>query len=94
MSVLKKPEDLTYWDDCFSLDCSLGAWLLPRLKYFKEHKPGIPGGMSEEEWDSILDDMIYFFDRLVTHDDVHGFEDPRYEKGQAAFEEWWRALWF
>lgn len=52
------------WDDSetWSLDASLPHVILPRLKRFKEITIGVPGDLSKEEWEQILDKMIAAFE--------------------------------
>ena len=38
--------------------------LLPMLKKFKEENNGHPFELSEEEWDKVLDDMIYYLEGM------------------------------
>ena len=73
--------------DTWSLDYSLAKWMLPRLKYLKEHKQGVPceffGGSleyqesdkgfkdAEERWARVLDEIIWTFDFLLNMDDIH-----------------------
>jgi len=45
--------------ETYSLDQTIAKFVLPRLQRFKEVNNGFPYGMTAEEWDVILDDMIY-----------------------------------
>lgn len=49
------------WDDSetWSLDWKLADWLAPRLRRYRELSNGYPGNTSEEEWDAMLEEMIW-----------------------------------
>lgn len=51
--------------DLWELDVHLAEIILPRLKSFRDmDKIGHPAGLTEEEWQNILDKMIYSFEAL------------------------------
>lgn len=52
-------------EDTWCIDWWFVETLLPMLKKFKEENNGYPSGLSEEEWDKILDDMIYYLEGMV-----------------------------
>ncbi len=53
-------------EELCDLDIDIARFLLPRLKAFKKHCDRTPSlDMSREEWDAILDKMIYAFSRIA-----------------------------
>ena len=68
-----------YFEECWNLDHSLAALILPRLIHFKENHIGIPGNLceydengnitnkedAETKWQNILDKMIYAFWEVI-----------------------------
>ena len=55
--------------DTWSLRNTTAAWLLPRLKMFKQVNIAYPMDMTPEEWDGILDKMIYACDMVANKDE-------------------------
>lgn len=70
----KYSKQLKTWGFCdaetWSLYSGIAKFTLPRLIKFKEKNNGFPMGMTSEEWDKILDKMIFAFEWIVTSDDV------------------------
>lgn len=53
-------------EELYDLDITIAKFILPRLIAFKQHSEGQPRlNMSREEWDEILDKMIYAFERIA-----------------------------
>jgi hypothetical protein len=52
------------WDDSetWSMDQSLAKIILPRLKRFQEVRGGHPADMTDEEWESIIQEMVWGFE--------------------------------
>ena len=48
---------------CWNLDTSLANHILPKLLYFKHwvKRYGMPEDLEEEDWEEILDEMIWAF---------------------------------
>lgn len=72
-------QDLTRgWDDSqlWSLDSTLGEWLAPRLKRFKEVNNGHPCELTSEQWDQYLDEMIWCFEEMGKGDWNHPWMVP------------------
>ena len=46
----------------WNLDTHLLEYLLPRLRYFRKHTHGYPGGLTEKKWDKKLKKMIEGFE--------------------------------
>lgn len=70
----------SYDKDCYNLDMTIAKFVLPRLRYFREHSEDYPGklepyvGWSEDhptgtepydEWMEILDKMILAFQYVI-----------------------------
>lgn len=53
------------WSEIMDLDRTIAAFILPRLKEFKRTLVGHPVDMSLEEWNSILDKMIWSFSEII-----------------------------
>jgi len=53
-------------EELYDLDVSIARFILPRLMVFKEHCERTPNlNMTSEEWNDILDKMIYAFERIA-----------------------------
>jgi len=48
--------------DTWSMDTTLAHIVVPMLKQLKATTHGYPSSLTEEEWDNILDDMIFAFE--------------------------------
>ena len=65
------------WDErnLWSLDVALAKWLLPQLEAFRKNLHGYPHGITEREWDKILDKIIWSFsyvaDKTPEQDEVY-----------------------
>lgn len=87
-------DDSAMW----SLDIHLAGLILPRLKRFKEHNTHTyPNGLTPEEWDVIIDKMIFSFEYTLDDGRMFGkFDEAEYEKakeGLALFGQYFHALW-
>jgi hypothetical protein len=91
--------DAETWD----LSSVIAEFILPRLIRFKELNNGFPGGFTSEEWDAILDQIIFAFDWSL-HDldekynkltiEEREINWKKYEKGMEQFSKWFRQLWW
>jgi hypothetical protein len=54
--------------DTWSMDDTLAPIILPMLKQLQETKHGYPGNLTEQEWDDILDEMIWAFEEKCKDD--------------------------
>lgn len=83
-------------EEIYSLDHSLAKLILPRLKRFKKVKKGHPSTLSEEEWDKILDEMIYCFGRIADDNyfDLELEEEKRLQNGLETFAKYYMNLWW
>ena len=71
--------------------------MVTRLKRFKEITNGYPGGLSEEEWDEILDKMIYAFHLKAECDSDFDWKEgdkEKFNEGMKLFAEWFVHLWW
>jgi hypothetical protein len=60
--------------DTWSLDITIAKYTLPRLKRLKELKDGYPSDMTEQQWDEILDKMIFAMDYLANDGEMVVFD--------------------
>lgn len=77
--------------DTWSMDCTLAHIILPMLVQLKETQHGHPNRLTEQEWDDILDEMIWAFDQKCRdnwQDDFYGdyIEDPKNGSMAGSFE--------
>jgi hypothetical protein len=106
---IKRPIKLAYQKvtrgfsdkDTWSLDHTIAKFVLPRLERFKEVNMCHPANLTEEEWDDILDEMIF-----AMHNIVHQWDDDdldveavkaiidRVHVGLDYFGEYFRDLWW
>jgi len=87
--------------ETWSLDYTFSNYILPRLKIFKETKMGYPSNITEEEWNKILDKMIFSFEQTLV--DYDGYKDnnkeemkkyyKKVQKGFSLFGEYYMNLW-
>jgi hypothetical protein len=85
------------WDDsqCWSLDYSLAKLIAPRLKRFKEVTVSFPHGLSCQEWNDILDQMIASFEYFGSEErwDSTDDESIKHQEGVDLFAKWYNHLW-
>ena len=98
---LPKIREEELWD----LDYTLAKYILPRLIKFKEiKKNSYPQSLSgAEEWCSVLDKMIYSFEKVVNDSWTKPktkelkenmlCEIKRYEEGMSLFAKHFKDLW-
>lgn len=92
------------WDDAdtWSLDMTIAKFALPRLKRFKEINDGYPYGLTIEEWNEILNKMIYALEFCADEGQFDLVEDAeerknnwkRVEEGLELFGKYFRSLWW
>lgn len=86
------------WDDSdtWNLDSTIAKFALPRLRRFKELTCGHPGNLTAEEWDSILDDIIYGLEACILSTEGKGPEInwKRHQRGLEFFGKWFFHLWW
>jgi hypothetical protein len=87
------------WDnsDTYSLDFTIGRFIYPRLKKFKELNKGFPGGLTSEKWDEILDKMIAAFEIIADDKQYWTMNEEQYrivKRGLKLFYIYYRDLWW
>lgn len=81
--------------ETWSLDVTLAQYIYPRLLAFKKLSNGHPTCLTIDEWNGVLDKMIFAFkelaeDRLII--EVQMLD--RIKEGLDLFVEYYRALWW
>ena len=69
--------------DTWSMDHTLAHIVLPMLVQLKATQHGHPADLTEQEWDEILDKMIWAFEQKCRDDwegDFYGYEDDATER--------------
>ena len=82
--------------ELWNLDFTISKFVLPRLKAFKKITHGYPNGLTEQEWDIKLDQMIATFEFLVKESEDSSFDIKKHEeakKGLQLFGEYFQSLW-
>jgi len=80
--------------DTWNLDYTLAEWFVPRLKLFRKLHTGYPCDITEEKWNTILDEMIEGFESVAQQ---QWGDEATSKKQQRAFEllkEWHFHLWW
>lgn len=83
--------------DTWSLDHTLGKWLAPRLKRYKEVNCIVGPTDKGRNWDQILDEMIFAYDFLGSErrwDSFDKKEWKRVESGLKLFAKYCTSLWW
>jgi hypothetical protein len=89
--------------ETWSLDSVICKFILPRLKRFRELNTGFPYGLTENEWDAILEEMIFAFEwnineeaeilqKLSQEENKKNWE--RQKKGIELFAKYFGDLWW
>ena len=86
--------------EMWSLDCTIAEFITPRLRVFKEHAKQIgdhPRGITSEEWQEILSQMIEGFALYPDHFHFPSEDaDANWKKVDKAlelFHKWFFKLW-
>jgi hypothetical protein len=80
--------------ETWSFDCTIAKFALPRLKRFKEVNNGSPRDMTEEEWNNIIDEMIYSFEFISKDICGNDLELNKVNKGLKLFSKYLMYLWW
>lgn len=84
--------------ETWSLDSSLAMLILPRLKAFRDCKRGTPCDTTPEQWNIIIDKMMYSFEYHCDEDRKYGRntdeEYAKVEEGLKLFAEYYGHLWW
>lgn len=79
----------------FNLDHTFDLLIYPRLCYFREYcNFGCPGGMSQEQWDKILNTMIEGFKLSLTVDYPKVKQQKKIAKAREYFARYYHCLWY
>jgi hypothetical protein len=85
------------WDDTelWSLDHTIGKFVLPRLERYKEITTSSPGEITPSKWAAILDEMIFAMKHYA--DKPWNYPDEktakRIQRGMRLFADHFCALW-
>ena len=91
--------------DTWSMDCTLAPIILPMLKQLKATTHGYPADLTEQEWDYVLDEMIWAFEQKCRDDWMSDFNynkwdregadahQKRMSQGFALFGKYYENLW-
>jgi len=76
------------WDDTetWSLCTTIAHFALPRLKRFKEVNNGHPMGLTEDEWDRELDEMIFAMEKASEDSGIWDWDEPTADRVQRGLE--------
>ena len=94
--IVKIMEDDSYNEELYNLDITIAKFVLPRLQEFKNNLFGTPYPLTKEEYNDILDKMIWSFDiisrgdHIIMDDDEN---DKRVQEGLDLFAKYFRNLW-
>lgn len=98
-----------FFEECWNLDMTLSALILPRLIYFRDNHCGAPGCLFEcdekgnilneeegcQKWEKILDKMIWAFYLYISVDSLYWTEEQKQQinEGLKLFAEYFQSLW-
>lgn len=96
LELFAKQREERGFDDTetWSLASTIAAFILPRLKRFKELEDGHPNFVTEQEWKNDLDEMIWTFQQIVDNDTWSFEDETRVMDGLALFSENFFNLWW
>lgn len=83
--------------ETWALDSTIAQFIYPRLKRFKEVTNGVPYGLSEEEWNTILNKMCDAF-YILSNDEALDFASDKHietvKEGLQLFAKYFTHLWW
>jgi len=88
--------------DCWSIDWHISKIIAPMLKQLRDNKRSLPSNLTEQEWDTILNNIIAGFEasqRIQNIDyesgDTEGMQRDMitFEKGMKLFHTFYFNLW-
>lgn len=98
-----------FFEECWNLDATLAALILPRLIHFRDNHSGAPGCLFEcdkkgnilneeegcQKWEKILDKMIWTFYLYISVDSLYWTEEQKQQinEGLKLFAEYFQSLW-
>lgn len=84
------------YESTWNLDVTFAKFIYPRLKYHRDHSHSYPGLLTMEEWEEILDKMLFSFDIFRTGQ-IYDIDDKemgdRVQEGLELFGKWYGDLW-
>lgn len=98
-NFLEKVERLYYGYsslDIWNLDTTIAKFILPRLIAFRKHPKGYPHrAKGLQQWEKIIDEMIFAFDYYANHSGeiVDEKTSIRIGRGMDLFAEYFYDLW-
>lgn len=93
----KKKRNKSIYRDTWNLDWAIAKFVHPRLVMYKKVTDGYPGTLeSPEEWDEILDKMIFAFEAIIKDDFVLYSKESRkiIDEGLDLFRKYYFDLWW
>lgn len=93
----KTPYDDFDPEELYSLDCTIAAFVLPRIKEFQKYTAAVPGDITEKKWISILKKVEIAMDLTVQNGNGKTLNEEEWKKvnkGIKLFGKWFNALWF
>lgn len=98
-----------FFEECWNLDATLSALILPRLIRFRDNHCGTPGCLFEydekgnilneeegcQKWEKILDKMIWAFYLYISVGSLYWTEGQKQQinEGLKLFAEYFQSLW-
>ena len=98
-----------FFEECWNLDATLSALILPRLIRFRDNHCGTPGCLFEydekgnilneeegcQKWERILDKMIWAFYLYISVGSLYWTEGQKQQinEGLKLFAEYFQSLW-
>jgi len=81
--------------ELWNLDFTIARFVLPRLKAFKTMGHGYPGNLTFDEWNTILDKMIFSFEYAANDDKLFGDSEfhETVNEGMQYFADYFFHLW-
>lgn len=96
-----------FFEECWNLEMTLSALILPRLIHFRDSHCGAPGCVFEydergnilneeagyQKWEEILDKMIWAFYLYIKEEDCNEENNKQIDEGLELFAKYFRTLW-
>lgn len=67
------------FEECWNIDYSIARYVLPRLKYYRAHMNGHPYDSKYEDWEKILDEIIWFMQDMIDDKEEEKIYDKYFE---------------
>ncbi len=80
------------WDDSetWNLDFEFAKWIYPRIKRFKEINNGHPEELTEEEWNSTIQEMVDGFEIMSDEERYFWYSKEDGKKIKKAMRLWYK----